>query len=331
MVKDLISVIIPVFNTERYLRRSIGSILNNNYKKIEVLCIDDGSTDNSLMLLRQIAEEDARVRVITQKNGGVSSARNRGLDMANGEWICFLDSDDWVHIDFLQALLSSASENNADIVIAGLKEVCTEDTVARIDESSVLSTTCMSLDEATARGFFRNYVTGRIFKRSVVSSIRFPLNMQLGEDQIFNSQIAASQMNIKICSVDRCLYFYYMREDSLVHSGADRAYCDICYWYLRHMNQFKKKNYVILQAFRSILMYRYRADILQRETDYQERVNQAIKECLCFLWSERTISIKDKIQFSVAAISPRLYRMSLIIKDKSILDWERLMKDRSNL
>ena len=95
--KPLISVIIPVYNTEAYLERCLVSVLSNTYRDLEVICINDGSTDGSLEILNAFARQDERVTVIDKKNGGLSAARNDGLRRATGEWIAFIDSDDWIH------------------------------------------------------------------------------------------------------------------------------------------------------------------------------------------------------------------------------------------
>ena len=100
-----ISVIVPVYNTEKYLRRCIDSILNQTYEALEVILVDDGSTDGSGAVCDEYAEKDARVRAIHQKNGGISAARNAGIDAASGQYIAFIDSDDYVTGDMLAELL----------------------------------------------------------------------------------------------------------------------------------------------------------------------------------------------------------------------------------
>ena len=97
MQTPLISVIIPVYNVEAYLPRCLDSVIQNTYRNLEIICVDDGSTDGSPEILRDYAQRDARITVITKENGGVSSARNAGLDRATGEFVAFIDSDDFVH------------------------------------------------------------------------------------------------------------------------------------------------------------------------------------------------------------------------------------------
>ena len=116
----MISIIVPVYNTEKYLRRCIDSVLAQTYQDFELLLIDDGSKDSSGAICDEYAAQDARVRVFHKENGGVSSARNVGLDNARGEWITFVDADDWIESDMLELLLRKGEETGADIVMGDL-------------------------------------------------------------------------------------------------------------------------------------------------------------------------------------------------------------------
>ena len=117
---DLISIIVPVYNTEKYLDRCIQSILSQTYTNFELLLIDDGSTDSSGAICDSYAEQDSRVRVFHKPNGGVSSARNMGLDNALGEWIIFCDSDDWIDAEMYEQMYNAAIQNKVDMVCCGL-------------------------------------------------------------------------------------------------------------------------------------------------------------------------------------------------------------------
>ena len=118
IMNDLVSVIIPVYNAERYLNECIQSVLNNTYSNFELLCIDDGSTDKSLEILKKFACLDSRIKIITKKNGGVSSARNIGLHNCHGDYVMFLDADDYLTQDCIETLIDELKKNNADIVSA---------------------------------------------------------------------------------------------------------------------------------------------------------------------------------------------------------------------
>lgn len=117
MIDEKISIIVPVYNVEKYIPTCLDSIINQTHKNLEIICVNDGSTDNSLIILRRYAEADNRVNVINKENEGVSKARNVALEKATGEYILFVDGDDWIELDTVESALQSALQNDADIVM----------------------------------------------------------------------------------------------------------------------------------------------------------------------------------------------------------------------
>lgn len=122
MVK--LSVILTVYNVEKYLKRCIDSIIKQTYKDFELILVDDGSIDNSSKICDKFCKQDKRIKVIHKENGGVSSARNAGLDIAEGDYISFIDSDDYIEVDMFKKLIQIMIENNADIAQCNFKVVC---------------------------------------------------------------------------------------------------------------------------------------------------------------------------------------------------------------
>ena len=118
-VKGLISVIVPVYNVEKYLDKCVQSIVNQTYKNLEIILVDDGSTDHCPALCDEWAKKDERIQVIHKKNGGLSSARNTAIDVISGEYVIFVDSDDWIDLDMIASMLEFAETNDADIVSGG--------------------------------------------------------------------------------------------------------------------------------------------------------------------------------------------------------------------
>lgn len=180
-----ISVIVPIYNAEKYLHRCIDSILNQTFIDFELLLIDDGSTDNSSTICDEYTLKDDRVRVYHKENGGVSSARNLGLDNANGEWIAFVDSDDEVSELYLYNLISHAQNRKVDLVISysvmqdllgnRVKEKYPENLIE--DDYSLLFS-CNDLNWHTSPW-------GKLFKSSLCKELRFVEGMHLGEDLVF--------------------------------------------------------------------------------------------------------------------------------------------------
>ena len=113
-----ISVIIPVYNVEKYLKECLNSVINQTLKDLEIICVNDGSIDNSLKIMKEYALKDPRIKILSQKNQGVSEARNFGIKNATGEYVAFLDADDCVSLDFYEKLYTKAKETNSDIVVS---------------------------------------------------------------------------------------------------------------------------------------------------------------------------------------------------------------------
>lgn len=114
---ELITLVIPIYNIENYLGRCLDSVINQTYKDLEIILVNDGSTDNSLEICESYAKEDSRIKIINKNNGGLSSARNVGLDACKGDYVTFIDSDDWVSLDYIEILYKNIIDNNADISI----------------------------------------------------------------------------------------------------------------------------------------------------------------------------------------------------------------------
>lgn len=155
MSSPLVSVIIPVFNVEAYLKECLDSIINQTFSNIEIICVDDGSTDSSADILKEYSTRDNRITIITKENGGLSSARNAGIDIANGEYITFLDSDDYLETNAIQQLYDKASSEQLDILVFCGKPFCEKDfTTTQKDIYSLCPTPL--IETMTGPDFFIN-------------------------------------------------------------------------------------------------------------------------------------------------------------------------------
>lgn len=192
----MISVIVPVYNVSIYLRQCVDSILAQTFTDFELLLINDGSKDDSGVICDEYAAKDSRVRVFHKENGGVSSARNHGLDNAKGEWIAFVDGDDWIKPDYLESIMS---QPDADMVM------CSFEAFGGIDvyDNSVRSH-LYTRDEIKI--FIEEYILTatlttpwcKLFKRKLVSSLRFNINMSLNEDTVFVFEYLCKVNSIKV-------------------------------------------------------------------------------------------------------------------------------------
>lgn len=189
--KPLISVVIPIYQVEKYLPTCINSILNQTYSNLEIILVDDGSPDNCPAICDEFALKDSRIKVIHQKNGGLSSARNTGIEIAQGEYIGFIDSDDFIAPNFYEYLLNNALTHHADISECGFIKVAEDNmnsfTFPPIDNAIVSVTNNIGALERLFSEDFNTYVNtvvvwNKLYKRSLFQSIRYPLN-KISEDE----------------------------------------------------------------------------------------------------------------------------------------------------
>lgn len=181
-----VSVIIPVYNAETYLRTCLESVLNQNFKEFEVLCIDDGSTDQSSKILNEYACKDSRITVIHQNNAGVSAAKNIGISRAKGDYICFVDADDFIHQDELSCTYDLAERNKADIVMFGGKSIPAVSWInQKLNVANDLYTDPFQVILSVAGA--RPFICNKLFRATLLkeNDLRFDTALPLGEDQAF--------------------------------------------------------------------------------------------------------------------------------------------------
>lgn len=244
-----VSVIVPVYNVESYLNKSLDSLINQTLKDIEIICINDGSTDKSLNILEQYAKKDSRIKIINQENAGTGIARNVGLDMATGEYLAFVDPDDWIELDALAKMYSLAKEKKAKVVqinyICHYKNTCQKFSFAK----KVKRLYNYDLTK-------RKYYTWKVLKKSCLfehdlhswahffehkfikdNSLKFTPT-RVVEDHIFVN--GAKLLTDKIYFLDEYLYNYRARKGSLVNTFSDNIFC--IFNNIELMKQFLRKN-----------------------------------------------------------------------------------------
>ena len=325
-----ISVIIPVYNTALYLERCIGSVLKNTFHDFEIICVNDGSTDNSLEILNGLAAKDSRIHVIDQENGGVSSARNHGMDEANGEYICFIDSDDWIHPQFFEILVSEAEKSNSLLTIAHFRQTYEYSNIFE-NLSPPFSSKIIPVTEAfSTDGNLRRAVWARLYKKEHIKDIRFPLDIQYGEDQIFNLLVGSNFSSESIAVLDMPLYFYYQaRTDSLVKTKNIEAEYKMGCWYLENLNLFGEKKFVITSTLSALLSYRYECGFSSEAKLNKRKANSKLKIALHLMFHERDLPVFLKLKYSVLSLSSHLYRTILIMRDPSYLHYEKILQQRN--
>ena len=211
----MISVIVPVYKAEKYLSECVDSILNQTFCDLELILVDDGSPDNSPVMCDEYAKMDSRVRVIHKKNGGVSSARNTGLDSATGEYIAFVDSDDFIESDMYERMMSVAVKYDCDVVLSDCKkdfgeysEIYSHDIrggfYGRKQLEQEYFQHLLMMENVEYPATISNCVM--LFRREIVSDIRYMQGVRYSEDLLFGAQL-----------MYRANSFFYMKGEALYH------------------------------------------------------------------------------------------------------------------
>lgn len=219
MKNPKISVIVPVYKVEKYLKRCVDSILAQTYTNFELILVDDGSPDTCPAMCDEFAMQDNRIRVVHKKNGGLSDARNAGIDIATGEYIAFVDSDDYIAVDMCEQLLESILKYNADVAFCNY---------LRVDEAHNIGTEreqvqpirdeCLSQEQVwqeLLRPYGGYYIVAwnKLYHRKLFDSLRFPVGKQHEDEFVIHHVI--NQCN-KIACVSKPLYFYVQRAGSIM-------------------------------------------------------------------------------------------------------------------
>lgn len=237
---DKVSIIIPVYNAGAYLERSLKSVCGQSFSNLEIILVEDGSTDDSAKRCDEWALKDARIRVYHQQNSGVSSARNKGLELASGEYVMFVDADDWIALDMVQTLYDLLKEHQADVSTCNYLEVAEgqEESIFNqtnpADENS--SQNVEVAKEASVRVATEKIEAGlqlllpwavycKLYKRSLLEKIRFQ-NYKIAEDLLFNTEVICDTAFTRIVTIDRKMYYYFIHANSAIRQGYQRKYLE---------------------------------------------------------------------------------------------------------
>lgn len=224
-----ISIIVPVYNTEKYLEQCIESILNQTYRNIEIILVNDGSEDSSLSICEYYANMDSRVILLQQENRGVSAARNRGIDVAKGEFISFVDSDDWIDEDLYEILLKDALEKRKKVVICSnvieyrgrkfIKKISSSKEYIDLDFSDTIL--ALFREDSVIGG-----VCGKIYRKELFYNVRFDEKINYSEDVIVNVLLFEKAQSVLYHSIPK--YHYRQTSESACHTKFSEKSLD--YW-----------------------------------------------------------------------------------------------------
>ena len=242
-MNELITVVVPIYKVEKYLRRCVDSILLQTYKNLEIILVDDGSPDSCPVICDEYADMDKRVSVIHKSNGGLSDARNAGIELAHGKYIAFVDSDDYIDERMYEILYKNLTDNNADISVCEFIKTYDE---AKIDDSIIKESVevfnkLQVMDNLYDDLYLQTVVAwNKLYKKDIFKSIRYPFG-KINEDEYVIHQILNSANNVVYTNLP--LYYYVQRTDSIMGEKYSLKRLDVLNALRIRMNFFENMGY----------------------------------------------------------------------------------------
>ena len=317
MDKDLISVIIPVYNVEKYLIRCVDSVVNQTYKNLEIILVNDGSTDSSGILCDKLAKNDARIKVIHKENGGLSDARNIGQQESKGVYIIFVDSDDYVHVDMINSLYEQITNENADVSMCGVMNVYLNSQNPQCADTELYFT-------CEKKEFLKEYLIGeripgsicnKLLKRSVANKLKFPVG-KIYEDAFYHYDLISVAEKFVVNT--KPYYYYYHRGGSITtkpFKNKDLVYIDIYKKYyeliLENYEDLKEEGF-----FRFAYSYFFILDKMLIEENYSlfeeyDNIVKFLKRNAVKIFRNKIFRKGRRIAALALLINVRLYRKLL--------------------
>lgn len=315
MQEPVVSIIVPVYKVEPYLDRCVQSIVGQTYKKLEIILVDDGSPDNCPAMCDAWAKKDSRIRVIHKENGGLSSARNAGLEMATGAFLQFTDSDDWLEPETIAYLVDLAECKGDDVVRCGYFESYeTDETDRPIGESR-----CMHPDAADQiidlmnGGYLSGVVWNKLYRRTVVGDVRYDPADGCSEDILYNFRVLSKTQNVVYG--DRPLYHYAVRLDSITQS----VFKPVAFSIIRakhiimeaHKDDEQVRPYCLKGYLNSAMIVMNNMLSSGQCLEYYPGLRAEILKYKWTVWRSSLYGARDKAKMLLLALSAKLYRKAV--------------------
>lgn len=291
----LISVIVPVYNVEKYLRRSVNSIRNQTYTNLEIILIDDGSTDQSGVICEQFKELDKRIKVIHQRNGGLSAARNTGIQNATGDYLGFVDSDDYIESDMYELMIEKLLSTKASLVICdcekidGIEGNKIEEGLLPLQEEVITGEKCLQRLNAVNNPNYWKYVTAwnKLYHKTVFENLLYPVGKK-NEDEYIAHYIL-ERCNV-VAILPQKLYKYVQREGSIMNLEKQQVSYDRFYSLIDRYYFFQKRQ--DKEMMQSVLLVLYL--ILKEYLEKKGNKAKLIKE---YRWLKKQLFPRDKMRY----------------------------------
>lgn len=322
-----ISIIVPVYNIEKYLENCVESILNQTFKDLEIILVDDGSTDNSGKICDIYKHKDKRIKVIHKENGGLSSARNCGIEIASGEYIGLVDSDDYIHPQKYEILYKNAIKYSSDIVVSSYKSVYTTSDLELYNpikiEGEITNYTSLEAQEELYKEKSLDFSISwtKLYKKCLFDNLRYEVGRIYEDEFMIHKILHKSKI---ITYVPAKLHFYYQREGSIMHSKYSIKNLDEIYYKMDRADFYREVGIENLvhkaecEYINELFFQYFKAKNELNNIDNQlKNIRRDFKYRLKYLLKNPMYNKKEKLLWIVFYIYPYLYELYCDIKLKN--------------
>lgn len=325
----LVSIIVPIYNVEKYLNKCLESIISQKYKNLEILLINDGSTDNSEKIIKKFLKKDNRIKYFCKENGGLSSARNFGLEHCSGDYICFVDGDDWINIDYVLKNIKTIDCYNCDMVISNISYIyndgSTKRRVPKIKRKKIINRK-QAIKKLLNGKSYKFHIVNKFCKKEIYDkkNIKFPCG-KIYEDMFTSYKLFVNSSKIALIP-DNLYYYLQNRPGSILNTVFKENRFDVLEAIdeiinnkviKTNTNKLDKQNFYVLNIL-SLISYLVYVSDAKTLKGYLMRIKNDKNNCLCnFFLLNFKIKLLDKIKFTLFKLNPFFY-LSLLKKIKKI-------------
>ena len=316
-MEELISVIVPIYNVEKYLNKCIESIINQSYSNLEIILVDDGSKDNSGVMCDSYLLKDNRIKVIHKENGGLSDARNVGIEKAKGEYIIFIDSDDWIDKKMIETLYNIIKKDNSDISICDYFLAYSEEIQTQKEDIEIIN---LSNIEALKKIYDKDLgvcmivAWNKLYKRNLFKDdIRYPYG-KIHEDEFTTYKLLYKAK--KISYINQKMYYYRQRENSIMNKPFNKKRLDVLEafeqrsYYMKDIVKDKELYKKTLIEYYGVIIkfyFKYKETYMSDKKTLKKMLKKArkiyIKNIVSFKWN-----LKLRIIYATFIVNPNIYK-----------------------
>ncbi len=317
---NLVSVIVPAYNAGNKMKKCIESVLNQTYNDLELIIVNDGSTDDTELIAKTYVDSEKRIKLFNTENRGVSAARNLAIENATGDYICFVDADDEIVPDAIEKMMNMTIETSADICV-GIICACKNKRNAEEKHGYHTGTVIHEEEYLKDNLLWKPYTQsacGKLYKRSICEKVRFETNRRVNEDSYFNFEIALHLPSVVF--VESPVYIYYLYEDSTSHKEFSEKFFDIEYFAQRkceivfkdypQYSDFAKN--LLVHAYMTLYRKAYFAEKYEIASNYKKKILQYKKFYIPYSRNDKILFIIIRLNFFKLFVIYRNRRSGLI-------------------